>query len=118
MDQLKATFEGLRVVLIGDVHEQPMLHLKVKPFNINVRDWSGDVRCLDLLYRVHPLMRPTAVTLDNYTGNAHRLLEPQKFALGTLYVPNTHTLPRSSLTHPVVIDPWTFSATVRFTRYL
>jgi len=43
MDQLKATFEGLRVVLIGDVHEQPMLHLKIKPFNINVRDWSGDV---------------------------------------------------------------------------
>jgi hypothetical protein len=32
-------------VLIGDVHEQPMLHLKIKPFNITARDWSGDVRC-------------------------------------------------------------------------
>lgn len=42
-NQLKATFEGLRVVLIGDVHEQPMLHLKINPFNINVRDWTGSV---------------------------------------------------------------------------
>ena len=31
-------------MLIGDVHEQPMLHLKINPFNITVRDWSGDVR--------------------------------------------------------------------------
>ena len=31
-------------MLIGDVHEQPMLHLNIKPFNITVRDWSGDVR--------------------------------------------------------------------------
>ena len=44
MEQLKATFEGLRIVLIGDVHEQPMLHLKINPFNIAVRDWSSDVR--------------------------------------------------------------------------
>jgi vacuolar protein sorting-associated protein 13A/C len=42
--QLKGSFEGLRVVLIGDFHEQPMLHLKIKPFIVGVKDWTGDVR--------------------------------------------------------------------------
>ncbi|KAF9652010.1 vacuolar protein sorting-associated protein 13 [Thelephora ganbajun] len=48
-EQLKATFEGLSIVLIGDVHEQPMLHLKIKPFNVNVRDWSGDLHATTTL---------------------------------------------------------------------
>lgn len=78
-------------MLIGDVHEQPMLHLKINPFNISVRDWSGDVRYLDLSYQVHELIEPTAVTCDDHTGNVHQLLEPEKFALGTLYVPNAHS---------------------------
>jgi vacuolar protein sorting-associated protein 13A/C len=26
------------------MHEQPMLHLKVKPFIVGARDWSADVR--------------------------------------------------------------------------
>lgn len=87
MNQLKATFEGLRVVLIGDIHEQPMLHLKIKPFNINVRDWSSDVRYPASLYRDLVLTVPATVTRDNYTCDTYRLLEPDKFTLGALYVP-------------------------------
>lgn len=84
MYQLKATFEGLRVVLIGDVHEQPMLHLKIKPFNITVRDWSGDVcypasRCCGYV-----LTGPATAARDNHAGDPHRLLEPDKLALGAL----------------------------------
>jgi vacuolar protein sorting-associated protein 13A/C len=41
--QLKGSFDGFRLVLIGDMHEQPMLHLKVKPFIIGAKDWSGEV---------------------------------------------------------------------------
>lgn len=91
MDQLKATFEGLRVVLIGDVHEQPMLHLKIKPFNVNIRDWSGDVRCPASLGWDFVLTVATTVTCDNYTRDTHQLLELDKFALGALYVLTTGT---------------------------
>ncbi|KAF8898743.1 hypothetical protein BD779DRAFT_1795358 [Infundibulicybe gibba] len=42
-EQLKGSFDGFRFVLIGDLHEQPMLHLQVKPFIIGAKDWSGDL---------------------------------------------------------------------------
>ena len=42
--KLKGSFDGFRLILIGDLHEQPMLHLKVKPFIIGAKDWSGEVR--------------------------------------------------------------------------
>ena len=44
MTQFKGSFDGFRLVLIGDLHEQPVLHLKVKPFIIGAKDWSGEVR--------------------------------------------------------------------------
>jgi vacuolar protein sorting-associated protein 13A/C len=44
LGQLKGSFDGFRLVLIGDLHEQPMLHLRVKPFIIGAKDWSGEVR--------------------------------------------------------------------------
>lgn len=42
--QLKASFEGFQLVLIGDLHELPLLHLHTRPFKATVQDWSGDVR--------------------------------------------------------------------------
>jgi hypothetical protein len=41
--QLKASFDGLRLILIGDLHEQPVMHLKIKPFIVGAKDWSGEV---------------------------------------------------------------------------
>jgi vacuolar protein sorting-associated protein 13A/C len=41
--QLKASFEGFQLVLIGDLHELPLLHLHTRPFKATVQDWSGDV---------------------------------------------------------------------------
>ncbi|PSN61047.1 vacuolar protein sorting-associated protein 13 [Corynespora cassiicola Philippines] len=40
-EEMTVNMEGIRVVLIGDVHEMPMLDWRVKKFNIDVRDWSG-----------------------------------------------------------------------------
>ncbi|KAJ7492621.1 vacuolar protein sorting-associated protein 13 [Mycena latifolia] len=40
----EGSFDGFRLVLIGDMHEQPMLHLKVKPFIIGAKDWSGELQ--------------------------------------------------------------------------
>ncbi|KAH7345058.1 hypothetical protein B0J17DRAFT_763771 [Rhizoctonia solani] len=43
-EKLKASFDGFRLVLIGDLHELPMLHLKTKPFDVLVSDWSGELK--------------------------------------------------------------------------
>lgn len=42
--QLKATFDGFRLILIGDIHEFPLLHLNTKMFTVTAADWSGEVR--------------------------------------------------------------------------
>jgi vacuolar protein sorting-associated protein 13A/C len=38
------TFDGFRLVVIGDLHEQPILHIKTKRFVLGANDWSGEVR--------------------------------------------------------------------------
>ncbi|CAL1695807.1 unnamed protein product [Somion occarium] len=48
-EQLKATIDGFRLILIGDLHEQPMLHLRVKPFTLNANDWSGELQAMTTL---------------------------------------------------------------------
>lgn len=42
-EEMKAEIEGMRVILIGDQHELPLLDLSVKKFTTRVRDWSGEV---------------------------------------------------------------------------
>ncbi|KAG8530898.1 uncharacterized protein KY384_004255 [Bacidia gigantensis] len=39
-EEMTATIEGIRVILIGDLHELPLLDWSVKKFNVDVRDWS------------------------------------------------------------------------------
>lgn len=68
-EQLKASFDGLRLILIGDMHEQPMLYLKMKPFIVGAKDWSGSLHATTTL--------ATQVTYWNLT-NSHwePLIEP------------------------------------------
>jgi vacuolar protein sorting-associated protein 13A/C len=40
-EEMNVNIEGIRVVLIGDVHEMPMIDWRVKKFGVDVRDWSG-----------------------------------------------------------------------------
>ena len=40
-EEMKIQLEGIRVVLIGDLHELPILDWSVKKFAIEVQDWSG-----------------------------------------------------------------------------
>ncbi|KAI9867788.1 MAG: hypothetical protein M1813_007610 [Trichoglossum hirsutum] len=42
-EDLTAEIEGLRVILIGDLHELPLLDLSVKRFTAGARDWSGQM---------------------------------------------------------------------------
>ena len=40
-EELNAEIQGIRVVLIGDLHELPLIDWSVKKFNVDVRDWSA-----------------------------------------------------------------------------
>jgi vacuolar protein sorting-associated protein 13A/C len=71
-EELHLSIEGIRVVLIGDVHEMPMLDWRVKKFGVDVRDWSGAMvadTSVDTLINVYnfsksawePLIEPWSV---------------------------------------------------------
>ncbi|KAL4808325.1 hypothetical protein BDV18DRAFT_98367 [Aspergillus unguis] len=40
-EELKAQIDGIRVILIGDLHDLPLLDWSVKKFNVDARDWSS-----------------------------------------------------------------------------
>jgi vacuolar protein sorting-associated protein 13A/C len=40
-EELTAEFDGITVILIGDLHELPLLDWSVKKFPVHVRDWSA-----------------------------------------------------------------------------
>jgi len=42
-EEMKIQMDGIRVVLIGDLHELPMLDWSVKKFAVDVRDWTGNM---------------------------------------------------------------------------
>lgn len=55
-EEMKINIEGIRVVLIGDLHELPMLDWRVKKFGIDVRDWSGAMSAdtnLETLFNIY-----------------------------------------------------------------
>ena len=41
--KLVGKLDGFRLILIGDLHELPILHLSTRPIEIVVKDWSADV---------------------------------------------------------------------------
>ncbi|SCW01107.1 LAFE_0D05226g1_1 [Lachancea fermentati] len=45
-EKLNADIEGLRLVLIGDVHELPILDMNIKPFTVSAKDWSSDIEII------------------------------------------------------------------------
>lgn len=70
--QLKATIDGFQLILIGDLHELPLLHLHTKPFTAEVHDWSGDLKFLT--------SSKVSIKYYNLTNSAWEpLLEPWQF---------------------------------------
>jgi len=55
-EEMKVQMEGIRVVLIGDLHELPMLDWSVKKFAVDVRDWTGNLTAdtsIDTFFNVY-----------------------------------------------------------------
>lgn len=43
-EELSATLEGIRIVLIGDLHELPILDIGVKDFTATAENWSSNLK--------------------------------------------------------------------------
>ncbi|KAG8963047.1 hypothetical protein FRC03_003482 [Tulasnella sp. 419] len=73
-EKLKASFDGFRLVLIGDQHELPLLHLKTKPFTLSATDWTGELQAYTTFH--------TYIAYWNLT-NSHwePLIDPWTFAI-------------------------------------
>ncbi|KAI0483961.1 vacuolar protein sorting-associated protein 13 [Xylariaceae sp. FL0804] len=74
-EDLTAIIEGVRVVLIGDLHELPILDLSIKNFTASASDWSSSLKAdtsIDMYINVY-----------NFAKSAWEpLLEPWQVGLG------------------------------------
>jgi len=73
-EELTASLEGIRVVLIGDLHELPILDMSIKGFTATAADWTSSLKAetaLDMYINVYnfaksawePLIEPWQVGL-------------------------------------------------------
>ncbi|KAI7863658.1 hypothetical protein BDF14DRAFT_1733660 [Spinellus fusiger] len=40
LERLRASFQGMQVILIDEIHEMPMVDMSLKPFSVDLIDWS------------------------------------------------------------------------------
>ncbi|KAI0466100.1 hypothetical protein F4859DRAFT_527562 [Xylaria cf. heliscus] len=74
-EELTASLEGMRVVLIGDVHELPILDLSIKDFTVSAADWSSNLKAETAI--------DTYINVYNFAKSAWEpLLEPWQVGLG------------------------------------
>ena len=55
-EEMKIQMDGIRVVLIGDLHELPIMDWSVKKFAVDVRDWTANMTAdtsLDTYFNVY-----------------------------------------------------------------
>lgn len=71
-EELIAQIDGIRVILIGDLHELPLLDLSVKKFQVDVQNWSGAM--------TGDAKFDTFINVYNFSKSAWEpLIEPWKF---------------------------------------
>ncbi|QPG76144.1 hypothetical protein FOA43_003530 [Brettanomyces nanus] len=71
-EKFKANLGGVRLVMIGDVHELPVIDMQIKPFEILAKNWSTDLQADT---SIKPLIR-----IYNYSTSAWEpLLDPWSF---------------------------------------
>ncbi|CZT04223.1 related to vacuolar protein sorting-associated protein VPS13 [Rhynchosporium graminicola] len=84
-EELTATLDGMRVILIGDLHELPILDLSVKGFTTTAADWTSNLSAetsIDMFINIYnfsksawePLIEPWQLGLQiSKEGNSNRM---------------------------------------------
>lgn len=74
-EELTATIEGVRVVLIGDLHELPIFDLSIKNFTATAENWSSNLKA-EVPIEMY-------INIYNFSKSAWEpLLEPWQVGLG------------------------------------
>lgn len=75
LEEMTATIDGFRVILIGDLHELPILDLSVKKFTATAQNWSTNLKAEAAI--------DTYINIYNFAKSAWEpLLEPWQVGLG------------------------------------
>lgn len=86
-EEMKIQVDGIRVVLIGDLHELPFLDWSVKKFEVDVRDWTGNMTAdisVDTFFNVYNFSKSAWEPLiEPWTLRFHMAKEsnPERLAL-------------------------------------
>lgn len=84
-EELSATVEGIRIVLLGDLHELPILDLGIKNFTASAKNWSSNLKAevaIDMYSNVY-----------NFSKSSWEpLIEPWQVGLGVAKDPNSGLL--------------------------
>lgn len=84
-EEMKVDMQGIRVVLIGDLHELPMLDWSVKAFNVDVRDWTGNLTAdtsIDTFFNVYNFSKSAWEPLvEPWQVGFHMAKESEKLAV-------------------------------------
>lgn len=84
-EELSATLDGMRVILIGDLHELPILDLSVKGFTTTAADWTSNLSVetsIDMFINIYnfsksawePLIEPWQLGLQvSKEANSNRM---------------------------------------------
>ncbi|KAH8926014.1 hypothetical protein BT69DRAFT_1239533 [Atractiella rhizophila] len=73
-EQLRAKISSFQMIVIGDVHELPMLDLKTEEIGAEVKDWSGDLKA-------EALIKPYINYFNLKNSHWEPLIDPWEFAI-------------------------------------
>lgn len=73
-ERLDASFGGFQLVLIGDVHELPVIHLQTPAFICKAKDWSGDLTA-------NVVFKPSINYYNLKNSHWEPLLDPWEFGI-------------------------------------
>ncbi|KAK5739690.1 Vacuolar protein sorting-associated protein 13 [Elasticomyces elasticus] len=84
-EEMKIQMDGIRVVLIGDLHELPIMDWSVAKFGVDVRDWTGNMTAdtsLDTYFNVYNFSKSAWEPLiEPWTLGFHMAKENDKMAV-------------------------------------
>jgi vacuolar protein sorting-associated protein 13A/C len=116
-ESLRISFHGAQIILIEELHETPMIDMNLKPFNVEVANWSKDLSAaVEFSTYINyfniknshwePLMEPWSFRLELHRNPANKNdpLDVKLISNSILNVNVTHTFLESAMSAMQLMD--------------